>query len=111
VVFERRGWITSSSASIGLNLNSNLPPRQVVFRWRASEDDKRDAERAEAERLREEGAQVISITWGKPLADSKLLEHGPGAASSSRLSTSTSTRAVRRWLARCRRLRRLGSDE
>jgi hypothetical protein len=50
---KRRGWITSSSASVDLNINANQP-RQIVYRWRCDEDDKRDAEAAEAERLREE---------------------------------------------------------
>jgi hypothetical protein len=60
---KRRGWITSSSASVDLTINSNMPPRQVVFRWRTSEDDERDAVAAEAERLRDEGKHVVSIGW------------------------------------------------
>jgi hypothetical protein len=35
-------------------------PRQ----WRTDADDKRDAERAEAERLRDGGKHVVSIGWG-----------------------------------------------
>jgi hypothetical protein len=70
---KRRGWITSSSASVDLNLNSNPSPRQVVFRWRTSEDDERDAE-ARAGELREEGKTVASIGWCDPEA-SKTLEH------------------------------------
>jgi hypothetical protein len=42
---KRRGWITSSLASVDLNLSSNLPPRQIVYRWRNEDDDRRDAER------------------------------------------------------------------
>jgi hypothetical protein len=51
---KRRGWITSSSASVDVNVQAN---RNVnyTFRWRNSDDDKRDAEVAEAERLRDEG--------------------------------------------------------
>jgi hypothetical protein len=55
---KRRGWITSSSASVDLNINANLPPRQIVYRWRNEDDDKRDAEDAEAERLRDEGKLI-----------------------------------------------------
>jgi hypothetical protein len=66
---KRRGWITSSSTAVDLNLISNLPPRQIVYRWRNEDDDRRDAEAAEAERLRNEGKQV-SIGWG-----GKVIEH------------------------------------
>jgi hypothetical protein len=46
-----------------------------VFRWRSDDDDKRDAEAAEAERLRDEGKHVFSIGWGNPPDDdSKLIE-------------------------------------
>ena len=43
---KRRGWITSSVASVDMTVNANLPPRQIVFRWRNEDDDKRDAEAA-----------------------------------------------------------------
>jgi tetratricopeptide (TPR) repeat protein len=36
------------------------------FRWRNEDDDKRDAEAAEAERMREEGKTVVKIGWGDP---------------------------------------------
>jgi hypothetical protein len=72
---KRRGWITSSVASVDMTVNANLPPRQIVYRWRSDDDDKRDAEAAEIERLRAEGKEVISIGWGEPSADSKLIEH------------------------------------
>jgi hypothetical protein len=71
---KRRGWITSSVASIDMTVNANLPPRRIVFRWRNEDDDKRDAEVAEAERLRDEGEQVVSIGWGDP-DGSKTIEH------------------------------------
>src|SRR5580693_7699456 len=70
---KRRGWIVSSSSTVDLNINANLPPRQVIYRWRNEDDDKRDAEAAEVERLRE-GKQVISIGWGNP-DDDKTIEH------------------------------------
>jgi hypothetical protein len=71
---KRRGWITSSVASVDMTVNANLPPRRIVFRWRDEDDDKRDAEAAEAERLRDEGEQVVSIGWGDP-DGSKTIEH------------------------------------
>jgi hypothetical protein len=40
----KRGWNTGSSASVDLNLNSNLPPRQMVFRWRNDSDPDPGAE-------------------------------------------------------------------
>src|SRR6516225_7150467 len=55
---KRRGWITSSVASVDMTVNANLPTRQIVFRWRNEDEDKRDAEAAEAERLRAEGKTV-----------------------------------------------------
>jgi hypothetical protein len=64
---KRRGWVTSSSASVDLSINANLPPRQIIYRWRNDDDDKRDAERAAAERLRDEG---------------KLIEHEAGPEAS-----------------------------
>jgi hypothetical protein len=80
---KRRGWITSSVASLDMTVNANLPPRQVVFRWRTSEDDERDAEAAEAERLHEEGKQVVSVGWGDP-EGGKTIEHEAGPERSNR---------------------------
>jgi hypothetical protein len=60
---KRRGWIVSASGGVDVTINANLPPRQIVYRWRTDDDDKRDAEAAEAERLRDEG---------------KLIEHAAG---------------------------------
>jgi hypothetical protein len=57
-----------------MTVNANLPPRQTVYRWRTEEDDERDAEGAEAERLLDEGKTVISIGWGGPEAG-KTIEH------------------------------------
>jgi hypothetical protein len=48
---KRRGWITSSTSAAELSVTANAPARTVVFRWRTDDDDKRDAELAEAERL------------------------------------------------------------
>jgi hypothetical protein len=59
---KRRGWIVSASGGVHVTINSNLPPRQIVYRWRTDDDDKRDAETAERERLR----------------DAKLIEHEAG---------------------------------
>jgi hypothetical protein len=46
----------------GVDASAGLP-RTLTFRWRTSEDDERDAEAAEAERLRDEGRTVASIGW------------------------------------------------
>jgi hypothetical protein len=43
-----------------------------TFRWRNRDDDKRDAEAAEAEPLRDEGKSVVSIGWGD---GDKTIEH------------------------------------
>jgi hypothetical protein len=72
---RRRGWITSSSSAAELSVTANAPARTLTFRWRTSEDDERDAEAAEAERLRDEGKTVTSIGWGD---DGKLIEHEAG---------------------------------
>jgi hypothetical protein len=58
---KRRGWIVSASGGVDVTINANLPPRQIVYRWRTDDDDKRDAETAERERLR----------------DAKLIDHEP----------------------------------
>jgi hypothetical protein len=58
-----------------VTINAGLPPRQIIYRWRTSEDDERDAERAEAQRLRDEGKHVASIGWDDP-EGGKLIEHG-----------------------------------
>jgi hypothetical protein len=52
---RRRGWITSSTSAAELSVTANAPARTLTFRWRTREDDERDAERAEAERLLHEG--------------------------------------------------------
>jgi hypothetical protein len=41
-----------------LSVTANAPARTLTFRWRTSEDNERDAERAEAERLRDEGKLI-----------------------------------------------------
>jgi hypothetical protein len=72
---KRRGWIVSSSASVDMNIQTNKIVN-YTFRWRTPEDDRRDAERAEEERLREEGKTVIGIGRVDP-AGSELIEHEP----------------------------------
>jgi hypothetical protein len=78
---RRRGWITTSTSAAELSVTANAPARTFTFRWRTSEDDARDAERAEAERLRDEGKQVIAIGWGD---DGKTIEHEAGPEPSSK---------------------------
>jgi hypothetical protein len=70
---KRRGWITSSSASVDMNIQTNKTVN-YTFRWRNSDDDKRDAERAETERQRDEGKHVVSIGWGDT-EGGKTIEH------------------------------------
>jgi hypothetical protein len=55
---RKRGWITSSTSAAELSVTANAPARTLTFRWRTSEDDERDAERAEAEQLRDEGKLI-----------------------------------------------------
>jgi hypothetical protein len=55
---RKRGWITTSTSAAELSVTANAPVRTIVFRWRTSEDDKRDAEDAKAERLRDEGKPI-----------------------------------------------------
>jgi hypothetical protein len=50
--------VTSSVASVDMTVNANLPPRQIVYRWRNEDDDKRDVEAAERERLRDGGKLI-----------------------------------------------------
>jgi hypothetical protein len=71
---KRRGWIVSASGGVDVTINSNLPPRQIVYRWRTEDDDKRDAEAAERERHRDEGKHMVSIGWGDPNGG-KTIEH------------------------------------
>jgi hypothetical protein len=55
---RRHGWITTATSAAELSVSTSAPTRTFTFRWRTSEDDKRDAEAAEAERLREEGRLI-----------------------------------------------------
>ena len=80
---KRRGWIPSSSASVDLNINSNLPPRAITYRWRTEDDDKRDSEASEIERLREEGKTIVSIGRGSP-DDGETIEYEPNPQPSNR---------------------------
>ena len=61
-----------ATSAAELSVSANAPARTLTFRWRTSEDDKRDAEAAEAERLRDAGKPVVSIGWGD---GGKLIEH------------------------------------
>jgi hypothetical protein len=55
---RKRGWITTSTSAAELSVTANAPARTLTFRWRTSEDDARDAEAADAERLRDEGKLI-----------------------------------------------------
>jgi hypothetical protein len=78
---RKRGWITTSTSVAELSISTGANgPREIKFRWRSDADDLRDAERAEAERLRDEGKQVVSIGWEKPPeGDGKLIEAKPAS--------------------------------
>jgi hypothetical protein len=79
---RKRGWITTSTSAAELSVTANAPARTLTFRWRTSEDDARDAERAEAERLRNAGKPVVSIGGGDGGSD-KTIEHEPNPRPSS----------------------------
>ena len=49
---RRRGWIRTSTSAAELSVTANAPARTLTFRWRNSDDDLRDAEAVEIERLR-----------------------------------------------------------
>jgi hypothetical protein len=66
---RRRGWITTSTTTAELSINADAPARTLTFRWRNSEDDLRDAERAETERLREEGKLIEHAANPEPSKD------------------------------------------
>jgi hypothetical protein len=72
---RKRGWITTSTSAVELSVTANAPARTLTFRWRTPEDDERNAEAAEAERLRDEGRHVVSIGWGE---GGKTIEHEAG---------------------------------
>jgi hypothetical protein len=56
---RRRGWITTSTSVAELSISTGAnAPREIRFRWRTSEDDERDAEAAEAERMRDEAKLI-----------------------------------------------------
>jgi hypothetical protein len=73
---RKRGWITTSTSAAELSVTANAPARTLTFRWRTSEDDERDAEAAERERLRDEGKPAVSVGWDDGGTD-KTIEHEP----------------------------------
>jgi hypothetical protein len=77
---RRRGWITTSVSAAELSVSTSATsPREIRFRWRSDDDDKRDAEAAERELLLDEGKHVVSIGWGD---DGKTIEHQASSESS-----------------------------
>jgi hypothetical protein len=78
---RKRGWITTSTSVAELSISTSATgPREIRFRWRTDAEDQRDAERAEAERLRDEGKPVVSIAREKPPEDDgKLIEAKPAS--------------------------------
>ena len=65
---RKRGWITTSTSAAELSVTADAPARTIVFRWRTDDDDKRDAELAEAERLRDAG-KLIEYETGPEASD------------------------------------------
>jgi hypothetical protein len=59
---KRRGWITSSSSTVDLNVTTNNSAQTIIYRWRGENDPDPNAE--ETERLRQE-------RWG----DKPLIKH------------------------------------
>jgi hypothetical protein len=53
---RKRGWITTSTSAAELSVTANAPVRTLTFRWRNSDDDKRDAEAAKLDRLKSTGS-------------------------------------------------------
>ena len=78
---RKRGWITTSTGAAELSVTTNAPTRTLTFRWRTSEDDERDAERAERDRLRDEGKTVVAIGWGD---GGETIEHKTGPVPSNK---------------------------
>jgi hypothetical protein len=84
--WHRRAWATDKILSSYIARDSPFaparrgagvdesagPPRVIEYRWRTDDDDKRDAEAAEAERHRDEGEHAVEIGWG---GDRKIVEH------------------------------------
>jgi hypothetical protein len=66
-----------------MTVSANLPPREIRFRWMTEKNEKREAEEAEVERLREGGNEVVSIGWSSP-GGSKTIEHEAGPEPSSK---------------------------
>ena len=63
---RKRGWITTSTSAAELSVTANAPAPTLTFCRQTSEDDERDAEAAEAERLRDEGKLIEHAACPKP---------------------------------------------
>jgi hypothetical protein len=75
---RKRGWITTSASVAELSISTGANgPREFRFRWRCDDDDKRDAEAAEIERLEAEGKIVVTMGWVAPDADDDKPKDGP----------------------------------
>src|ERR1700722_14325041 len=65
---RRRGWIPTSAGTRERRVSVNASqPREIQVRWRCDDDDKRDAEAAEIERLRDEGKLIEYEAEPEPL--------------------------------------------
>ena len=85
---KRRGWITSASAGVEVNVQSN---ESIVFQWRTTplevSDPEELARRRAIDDAREalavaEGKRVVSIGWGDPpdkdVSGGQVIEHDSG---------------------------------
>jgi hypothetical protein len=64
---RKRGWITTSTSVAELSISASATgPREIRFRWRTDADDKRDAEAAESERLRDDGKTIEHAAEPEP---------------------------------------------
>jgi hypothetical protein len=69
---KRRGWITSASASVDVNVQANKTVH-YTFRWRTADDP--DPTVDETGRPRDEGKLIVSAPDPARDAQSRLIEH------------------------------------
>jgi|SRR5271166_3803448 len=61
---RRRGWITSSAASVDVNLNANQPPQRIIVTWRnpnGTDDDDDD----NTETIERDGKRIPVPCYGR----------------------------------------------
>jgi hypothetical protein len=74
---KRRGWLTSAG-SVDVNINSNLPPREMIFSWREPQPSTVGLTALEREELQRKAAERRVWNGGERGDDGgKLIEHEP----------------------------------